>query len=85
MLIDYWKTAKTLIFAEQKSKHLTEKCYIDVANATLEEQDVIDKMNSVDRGICEMLPATIITDETKEKIWSPMTSSLQATGLIKRV
>ena len=86
LAINYCNTiCREYFYAEQGVNQLTEKCYLDVTDATFEEQDVIDMMNSLDKGICEMLPASIIPDEIKEKIWLPITTSLEAAGLIKRV
>ena len=63
---------------------LTDKCRIVTADETLEDPDVIDTIQQLDRGICRKLPNTVVSEISKQLIMKSTTDS-EALGHLKKV
>ena len=73
------------LFVELEKTGLKEKCYLKVADVTLNNLTVLDLMSEIPKEICGVLPNTIITNYSKEHILFPTTTSTLAAFSTKMV
>ena len=64
--------------------NLTDQCYLAAADETLEDQNVLNTIHMIDRGICFKLPNEIISKDACQYI-RKATTDTEALGLLKEV
>ena len=63
---------------------LTDQCHMRVADETLEDEEVIDIIHRIDRGVCVRVSNRIISKDASQTIMKAVTDT-EALGILKEV